>query len=75
MKGVGRLRAPGPDGGQDSQNARKPGPTGLARPPSLGYQVALKASKVSGSLSLEVDGQAGARACYTSQGSCGLSLP
>lgn len=63
---MGSLRVtPGPDAEQDSQNARKLGPKGLAGCPCLGYQVAVKASKVSGSLSLEVNGQAGARARYS----------
>lgn len=53
---------------QALQDARKP--AALAGPLYLGYPVSLKASKVSGSVSLEIDAQAGAKPGVASPESC-----
>lgn len=60
---------------QALQDARKP--AALAGPIYLGYPMSLKASKVSGSVSLEIDAQAGAIAWCSlpRELCCRLSLP
>lgn len=63
-KGVGSLGAPGPGSEHDPQDA---GP-GLSRALCLSYQAALKAGEVTGPLSPEADGRAGARACSSFPG-------